>query len=265
MMRAWRPAVRMKQKARPGGRAFLCADRGEHEAPALLDRCKRQGHEFVAVARIGGNHCLAGAPGLLGRLLAFGVLAEDFRPWRREEDAPVVAETLGRSRHMRRHGTSEQMEVADHVGYAAIKEHRSAFVLRHAVRSQFPRQHELGEGQGIASRQCRPVDRALVLNNGAAGFDRVCIAAAAERFDQRALARSRAAGNPVEALNVGHAYTGPKACSWEGAWIGSGSKVIRQGCRRTSIPRSIPASWRCSRRVSPNIATTKPMSAWTRR
>jgi len=94
------------------------------------------------------------------------------------------------------------MEVADHVGNAAIEEHGSGLGLRHAVRAQLPRQHEFGESQRVAAGQRRSVDGDLVLDDGAAGFDRVRIASAAERLDQRALARSRAAGNHMEAFKV---------------------------------------------------------------
>ena len=103
------------------------------------------------------------------------------------------------------------------------------------------RQHEFGERQRVAAGQRRPVDGDLVLDDGAAGFDRVRIASAAERLDQRALARSRAAGNHVEAFKVGHDYTDAKACLGRG----HGSVLAQElSARRAVGHRSVGLSQR---------------------
>src|SRR5262249_2176113 len=93
-------------------------------------------------------------------------------------------------------------------GHAAVEEDRTACRFGHAVGSHLPNQHQFGESPRIAPRQCRTVDRDLLPDDGAAGFDGVGVACARQGRDQAGRDRSRAARDDVKAFDAGHDYSG---------------------------------------------------------
>jgi hypothetical protein len=74
------------------------------------------------------------------------------------------------------------------------------------MRLQFESEHHLGEGGRIDPWQGPPADGDLILDDGAAGFERARVAGAAQCVDERRLAGAGSAGDDDEAIGVGIIY-----------------------------------------------------------
>ena len=129
----------------------------DHEICAVRYGSARQFHEFIAQLGIGLGHYVVGPDGDVPALPALFVPAVDFLPWRRDENALVVAEAQGFLFHPGRNVQAFEPEIADRVRKAAIEENETVLPLRVAVGPQLPFEHLLGEtlavdpGQGVAA------------------------------------------------------------------------------------------------------------------
>src|SRR4051794_34860744 len=101
----------------------------KHELQPLVHRQAGKRDQLVAMVAVCRDHGVVGPCGLVERLLALAVLPVDLRPWRRDEDAPVIAEGRGGLRYMRRDGDAEQPQIADYVGNSPVEEDRTGLIL----------------------------------------------------------------------------------------------------------------------------------------
>src|SRR5215469_9824992 len=167
----------------------------ENEFATFFNSRARQFYQLAAEGSIGRRQSLVGALGFFETLLALYILMEDFAPWRSDENDRVIAKFPGGLLHIVRRGDIHQAQVSEHVGNAAVEEHRSMGELCYAIRAHLPGEHEFGKEERVAPRQRVSVDRDLVLNNSAARFERTSKAANAKGFDEGGLARARTSGN----------------------------------------------------------------------
>lgn len=173
-----------------------------HKFDPLGDRRQEQRQKIVPELTVDLCHDAAGGIGFGGGLPSLGILGEDLRPVRSEEDLAVVAEETRCLEHVKRNGDAGQAEISDHVLDAAIEEDRAGDPLHLPIGAHLPAQHELEEGERAGPGQGSASDGDLILDDGATGLgDGRAAAEPCHRVNERSLSGTRASRDDDESIH----------------------------------------------------------------
>ena len=82
--------------------------------------------QLVAKLGVDGDHCVMGSPGCFKILLALCVAPVNLRPVRRDEDAGIVAKSIGSLSQVIGQRQPLEAQIADDVRHSAVEQHRAS-------------------------------------------------------------------------------------------------------------------------------------------